>query len=54
MDFNGFRQKIYGLFNVNDTIKSLVKFEYIMNLNNVIHSIRESRQLKDNQTLPSY
>ncbi|POG72800.1 hypothetical protein GLOIN_2v1477424 [Rhizophagus irregularis DAOM 181602=DAOM 197198] len=40
MDFNGFRQNIYGLFNVNDTIKSLAKFEYIMNLNHVIQSIR--------------
>ncbi|CAG8492321.1 5248_t:CDS:2 [Rhizophagus irregularis] len=54
MDFNGFRQNIYGLFNVNDTIKSLAKFEYIMNLNHVIQSIRESRQLKDNQILPPY
>ncbi|PKY31700.1 hypothetical protein RhiirB3_475297 [Rhizophagus irregularis] len=51
MQFNVFRQKIYDHFKVNSTIESLTKFESTINLNNVIQSIRMSRQLNDNRTL---
>jgi hypothetical protein len=51
IDFNGFRQKIYRLFDVNGTIESFAKLESIITLNNVIQRIRKSRQPKDNKTL---
>ncbi|CAB4391688.1 unnamed protein product [Rhizophagus irregularis] len=51
MQFNVFRQKIYDHFKVNSTIESFTKLESTVNLNNVIQSIRMSRQLNYNRTL---